>query len=48
MQNSETKEAKKALDKLFLSPNIIIEKAKEYAKNLLFQNRKKKFRIITS
>jgi hypothetical protein len=36
MQNDETKEAKKALDELFLSPDTIIKKAKKYAEDSSF------------
>jgi hypothetical protein len=38
MQNSKSAEAKKGLDKLFSSPNHIIEKAKEYQKSSLFKD----------
>jgi hypothetical protein len=41
MQNNETKEAKNALDKLFLSSDIIIERAKEYAKKSSFSESEK-------
>lgn len=41
MQNDETKEAKKALDELFLSPDTIIKKAKKYAEESSFTESEK-------
>jgi hypothetical protein len=38
MQNSKSAEAENGLDKLFSSPNHIIEKAKKYQKDSLFKD----------